>query len=615
MKRNLFAQWAIVWTLALAGCVAPLPGPVIQEAAPACPDAGATTQEDTGAQDVGAQIGYDPSAVILIGLAGDIATVGANLDESGSIRVDVPFEGADPGQPDPGLEQPLWFPIFLTEDAGANLEWGSALFNVPSNNLDQPALLVVAKTAVHNNSDAVEITEQNLAVLALAQVQAVSDVLYAEGALQLPVFAQLNSTVTLPRPGVSFDPNGVGAHPCGKLGIATGASPSMFWDQWALHALPGMNVFPGGVDHGCAAASGAADPVQVVVFDTSPVDAPAGAPLGVPYDTLHIPLAAPCGPADLEIELSSYIPPSAATSSKSQHGLFAGGLVYATWRHANIHLARVLDNNGHGDLYTLLMAMVAWREQLFAAGEPGVFNLSLGLDANTVNFSPEEQALWNDLLSQSAAAGAISSNYQPLPVDDPAVVAQPPLSQIPEVALETTVRLVTSAGIVIVAAAGNDAGLEQYPAVYEAVLGVAATGGATDAGGQVTRACYSSDGDVAAPGGDAWVKGSSDTSTDTGACVATAAAECTTPDCANGVMSVVTLNDPTAPYGLAFWNGTSFAAPLVSGLVAQRIANDGGTPPPAVDLVNFVLSMRNNCADTTANSICIADLEGSPSLP
>jgi hypothetical protein len=102
-------------------------------------------------------------------------------------------------------------------------------------------------------------------------------------------------------------------------------------------------------------------------------------------------------------------------------------------------------------------------------------------------------------------------------------------------------------GLVVVAAAGNDSWgkpspLEaQIPAAYDYVVGAQASsvGGA--------RACFSNKGDAGAPG------------------------------C--GVISLAYEPPPTVGY--RYWTGTSFAAPLISGLAARLLDELPGQPSPA----------------------------------
>jgi subtilisin family serine protease len=113
------------------------------------------------------------------------------------------------------------------------------------------------------------------------------------------------------------------------------------------------------------------------------------------------------------------------------------------------------------------------------------------------------------------------------------------------------------------ASAGNDSGDARLPAAYSFVLGVA--GSNIDEG----LACFSNAGDVAAPSGD---NGPGDDSeSESPAC------ESMVKHCAGSPeYYVVSLAMRTSPEsGHAYWAGTSFAAPLASGLAALVLEAGG----------------------------------------
>lgn len=116
-------------------------------------------------------------------------------------------------------------------------------------------------------------------------------------------------------------------------------------------------------------------------------------------------------------------------------------------------------------------------------------------------------------------------------------------------AMEETVRLASAAGVILVAAAGNENVPQvSYPAAYDQVIAVGATGSGWGADGWGTpqRASYSNYGDpsiVMAPGGDG----------------------------GHGVWSTLHKDWEFGP--IAPMNGTSMATPHVSGVIGLMLAN------------------------------------------
>jgi hypothetical protein len=538
-------------------------------------------------------------------------------DVFGRVRVDFPFP-IDNNRAfldgEKGVPQPDWFAFDLTQPGGDLSAISKSLFNVGPNNLDHDATYVVTRAWVTPSSGVDYISPDNLDVFGAAQIAAASDTLFLSREITLPVIAQLDNTVSVPTT-VGIDPNGVGAHGCGEL-TPTAGTADMFWDQWALQGNPGIRVLPRSIDTGChlppplartAPAEGAAavgpPSIPVVIFDTASLEVPLSDGPGLNTSPLDVDLHDPCGLGDLHVTVSNYLTSTVTDTPWNRHGLFVAGLVYAAWRHADIHLARVVDNDGKGDLFTLLKAMMHWRQMLGPEPSPAVFNLSLGIEPASETFTREEKKALEELVGSKQGLGGPTESYVPLETDVN-ITGSAPVTGATAFALETVIRLLTKSGIGIVAAAGNDyvpknggaRPLEQYPAMYKSVLGVAALSGDP----RVGLASYSNQGDVAAPGGSG------------------EPATCTTADCVGGVLSVYAQDIPTTSEGLAFWSGTSFAAPLVSGLFAQRYAaylRDKGTAASKPTLESFITEMLGCGGGSQVEGICIADMENSPLFP
>ncbi len=248
--------------------------------------------------------------------------------------------------------------------------------------------------------------------------------------------------------------------------------------------------------------------VVVGIFDTSPF----------PVPFTNVTLTMP--PTPLELILKHPIPggtPGGCIGFVGNHGLFVAGLVHAISPKAEIQLIRVLDDAAQGTLFNLVTAIYEFVNEQVRRGKRAVINLSLGLHGSD---HPDEED-WDgpDLLRD---------------------------------ALERAYAL----NIVTVAAAGNENGTTdedlpaEFPARWRFVLGVAAS----DI--KKRRACFSNQGDVMAPGG-AGLK------------------YCRPPigHCSDESCPYMLISLSVGSYtGYGYGVGTSFAAPLVSGIAARLMA-------------------------------------------
>jgi subtilisin family serine protease len=319
--------------------------------------------------------------------------------------------------------------------------------------------------------------------------------------------------------GIAGSPFGIAGSPDG--GAAAPAPSSAYWDQWAFESTRAGSSLTG-------------NGTVVGVFDTSPfhVNSEPTVNFSITPAPFNLTLVNPT-PSRINQPLAT------PGFSIKEHGLFVAGLVHGVAPDSEIHLIRVLDEYGCGDVFQLARAIHEFNRQFHEDKIPMnqvVINLSLGV-AKPHGENAERPAWAN----RSA------------------------------VSLETALLASYHRGAVIVAAAGNDSDIDpdtngarvsmHLPAGYDYVIGVAAS----NQDRQYT--CYSNIGDIMAPGGEAeWNSASSSCQPKTMECLNEKI------DSKNCPWGLISLYDANAS-GYAYWVGTSFATPLVSGIAAQGLGD------------------------------------------
>jgi hypothetical protein len=346
-----------------------------------------------------------------------------------------------------------------------------------------------------------------------------------------------------------------GASACGNPTYEDGGSPlagisplpataGQFWGQWAFEHVGAGPSLQDALQGALINPTGAG--VRVGVFDTSPFTPVSAMAIEDSEGGIHFSETIAQVTPNLKLSVShpkmrdlQATDPAAATNV-NDHGLFVAGLIHAIAPESDIQLIRVLNEYGCGDLFTLTKALYQFIADMEA--ERGM------LDGTVINLS---------LGVLKPASGEVLA-------DDTIE------------SLRAAVLLAHSRGAVVVAAAGNDSYIEgkplppQIPARYPFVIGVA--------GSNVYRekACFSNWGDVSAPSGD------SPSEEGPGYCKREVLTECSG-DCDEAVISLAlspsTAGDTTR---YAYWRGTSFSAPLVSGLAALVL--DAGVSRPTCPL-------------------------------
>jgi subtilisin family serine protease len=317
-----------------------------------------------------------------------------------------------------------------------------------------------------------------------------------------------------PPPQVEFSPYHGGESPFGAS-----APGGTFDNQWALGALPGVESRD---------SQACNEGTSVFVFDTLSQE-----DYGVFTEAPH-PIPTPVPPAP---------PPSC---SSSDHGLFVSSLIKQVAPNAPITLYPVLDDCGVGTLWGIDVALVDVLNALRRSPGASVLNVSLGVQGVEPSAFTADRG--QKVLGSQCAVRWDESN--PRQVQDLCF-------------LDALLYFFRTNGGVVVAAAGNESFVDpsnprpmEIPAAYETVIGVAGSNIRQD------RSCFSNFGKLA--GSDLWV--SAPAGEGTPQCDP-AVHLCSSPsDCEYALVGKIYGNasDP----GYAYWSGTSFAAPLVSGLAA-----------------------------------------------
>jgi hypothetical protein len=301
-------------------------------------------------------------------------------------------------------------------------------------------------------------------------------------------------------------------------------------------------------------------------------------------------------PANFTYPLS----PPPTTYCFADHGLFVAGIIDTIAPHAQLHVMRVLDNNGIGTIHNVLAALDGCIALAQSPSRPVVVNMSLYMLIPPDNLNGGLYWYWQD------------PNWTPFqtPPHPPmtGVGAQQvlPLHQ----AVLSRISVLQSYGAVVVAAVGND-GLSyapnlqpRLPADYDSVLGVVAT----DRLGKL--ASYSNCADTPLEVGRPLTSGDfsngSETVGDSLNCIATWGGQATPQTFPQGtsifgqtlpqaMRGAVSGNKPVAASGLndavvglcsaptvntsgdnttgwIYWSGTSFATAIISALAANVLA-------------------------------------------
>jgi hypothetical protein len=296
----------------------------------------------------------------------------------------------------------------------------------------------------------------------------------------------------------------------------------------------------------------------------------------------------------------------------ADHGLFATGIVHDVAPKAQIRLIRVLNDHGAGDSQVLLATLSALLgdEELRPSPERRlIVNLSLAVDLPPgidllqfwypAAYQRLQARLTRGLAQATNPAPDLFSILESLPAPGPEVLR---MLELLHLDLQQTIAILRDQGVLVVAAAGNEnrppaqPGQAHpppepcWPARFDQVLGVAAVQGNQSA------ATYSNRGDVVtlenglgvyggearplAPGGPPRIP-----------LPPTRRGRAPVVDAVRGLYSAAELAAGKNETGWALWAGTSFAAPVITGLAADLWAEH-----PELSPVEVIKWLRHHAA-------------------
>lgn len=281
----------------------------------------------------------------------------------------------------------------------------------------------------------------------------------------------------------------------------------------------------------------------------------------------------------------------------TDHGLFVAGIVNSLAPQAKLHLYQVLNKYGVGDVLSIVRALEDVRVKFGDRLENVVINMSLTMTvpleenpchrgdkmaSKILSYKPKPAWFWK----------LLHGLCQLLQLFFPRLRCRWSWFDRQAMVLESISDLLYVLGPSMIAAAGNNAANgyrppASYPAAFDSVLGVGAwsRGVAGNPNAPLVPASYSNLADtptiqgVLAVGGEAGKK--------------------------NGLLGVYLGNIPDGtpngkpnPTGWARWSGTSFATPIVSGLVALWVSNKAAANTR--EAINVLLDLAKKETGTSA---------------
>lgn len=431
------------------------------------------------------------------------------------------------------------------------------------------------------------------------------------------VFADPNLILGNPASGGSGGVSGGPLGNTGKLNNRFREPGEAYLNHWAFGSPDPKQEFSGrGINlekNGQRQVSQSGSETRVFILDTFPADVSLysqtetnrAGKAGIGQIRRHLPKE-DASTVDVNLCMEVSCLPQAVTihnkylkdSPLKNHGIFVAGLVNRVAPEVELHLVQILDNFGQGEVFTLtgvlcLLANYALQNPAETALPLSNVVVNLSLSAN---FSEEKFVELGVRESINKIWEQVKNSYDSQDVMH--VLLNDMVhgfNYIPCVRLG--IKILTGLGAVVVASAGNESANVYghlpmgIPARYKEVIGVAAS----NHNGELAN--FSNQGLVMAPGG-----GADDTESSI-----TDINEVTAPGndlSIYGMISLVPTTEPKFESGLAFWWGTSFSAPLVSGLAAlvqekyRQVYGKGPQPAQVSELI--IRNAQQNVIDVQA---------------
>jgi hypothetical protein len=248
----------------------------------------------------------------------------------------------------------------------------------------------------------------------------------------------------------------------------------------------------------------------------------------------------------------------------TDHGLFVAGIIHSIAPEARLHLVQVLNDYGVGTTETLLRGLLKVLEAVLKKDSQTrtIVNCSLMIDVPlkdhpVMSTDPAVLRTWEDMRAEVS-----------------------PLDRMGWLA-EWVCDLLFDHDAVVVMAAGNDAQSKsrpqaRYPAAFTSVIGVASSGADPN-----TPAIYSNRADRPESSGFITFGGDADLVSAGG----TRPASIYIGDFPNGSSST---------NGWAYWSGTSFAAPVISGTLAKLYRQHSNKAKVVDEMLKVSLNSTND---------------------